>query len=161
MKKVYFKILTIVLVALIGVFSITSCEKEDGNDKSPAGSSDTNTDSTSGEITGKWKHYRFTTNGTTTLHESECFDSHGSDYIEFKTDGTVYNQIYSKFNDSCIFNGDEYGTWEKSDNQLTLSLSGDTGTYQITKLNSTTLEVFITGSDGGTAYEGTQEFKRW
>lgn len=163
MKKVNFKILT--LIALLGAYSlVTSCNKND--DKSSAGSS--NTDTTDGEIVGKWKHYKATYNGTTTFHESECFDSHGADYFEFKADNTIYNQIYSKQPDgSCVFNGDEDGTWEKSGNILTLILSpddngeGDGGVYEITVLNDTRLVIFSQGEADGTPYENIEEFTRW
>src|SRR5690606_2408809 len=134
MKKANFKVLA--LCALFGAYTLhTACTKNDDN-----GNTDTpDTEIPKIEIVGKWKHYKNTFNGVVTFHVSQCLDSHGADYLEFKADNTIYNQIYSKQSDgSCVFNGDEDGTWEKSGNTLTLILSpddngaGDGGVYEIT-----------------------------
>lgn len=158
MKKANFKVLA--LCALFGAYTLhTACTKNDDN-----GNTDTpDTEIPKIEIVGKWKHYKTTFNGVVTFHVSQCLDSHGPDYVEFRADNTYYEHIYSKDADgSCVFNGVENGSWEISGDKLNMVDGGDdTFVYHIIVLNDTHLIIFGEGEDGGSQFETIDEFRRW
>lgn len=158
MNAANFKILSVAIVSVFFLLLI-SCEKEPEVNGGTGGGNDT-----SGNIVGKWKRYNSITDGVTTFHTHECEAEHGVDYLELKVDNTLYNQIYSKDNGDCFFNGDESGTYSKSGNQLTIHLAGETAfTTEITELTETSLTIvsqYVDEEDSNITQTYTETFRR-
>lgn len=124
------------LVLLLATVSIAGCKKDDEEKQQK-------------DIVGKWfvkqTVEKEIESGVTTFEETET-NFTAADFFEFKSDGSLVNSIQ----------GDAYrGTYEvKASNRLVMTdEDGDTEDFEIKKLNSSELIIYIEDIDGPNAKE--------
>ena len=88
-------------------------------------------------------------------HTSGC----NQDYVEFTAEGVVKNENY--FNEGAGCESDlSMGTYLKSDNNLTLTIDGETVNATIITLNSSTLKIKVTVVEGAETVSYITVFSR-
>ncbi len=99
-------------------------------------SSDDDSATTSGELTGKWYYKEYKVAGETIPYDDH--EACGKDYIQLNADGTGSNvDVWDCVEDAAPF------TYTRSGNNVTITSDGVSDTGQITELSSTTLKVKI------------------
>ncbi len=82
-------------------------------------------------------------------------------YIEFAASGVYNDVVYFKQGGECVQNMATPGTWVKNDKSLTINNGGFlSGTYNITKLSGSDLEISSTSNEGGINSTTTVYFKK-
>lgn len=119
----------VVLFAVIAAgFSLTSCNKDDGNDDKAS-------------INGKWFYSQegIGSNGQEVLvdytdHEANC----SKDFVEF-LDNSVFKDT-DFYNSSCD-NDTETSQWSLNDNNLTIGTGGDQVVVEVVNLSNDELKI--------------------
>ncbi len=137
---------------LLGAGLLFSCSSDDGG-------------STSASIEAKWtptKTVFKAAGASSTIDYTENEAGCDKDYVQFITGGSLKDAVYFKNSASvCTEDSDSQGTWAKTDNTLVITNSNDyDGTYQITKLTGSDLQIKTTEDLGGVNAEVTVYFKK-
>ena len=141
MKKVLFLCLGLLAISL----TITGCSKDDENTS----------------IEGKWifSEQGFANGDQESLEPYENTEGCEKDYWEFKTGGILKDESFYNDGDGCESEV-VLGTYTKSDNNLLISLDGDSDVATIMILNSSTLKIKVTLIDNGQAIDYITVLKR-
>lgn len=127
------KFLLFVSVVLVGT-SLISCSSDDNG-------------GSSSDIVGKWYpekvSYTFMGENIEEPHEYLCPSK--KDYVDFKSNGTLFSVDYDENCEAYEFDG----TWVKNGNELTVTGDGETDTMTIVTLTSSKLVLKIESEDLG------------
>ena len=136
MKKIKVLLTAIVITALSA-----ACSSDDGGS------------AISGDVNGKWNPVKSVIKvGTSTFTEPYEENEPGcdKDYVEFANAGVLNNVIYFKnASNVCTPDSADATSWSRTDNTLTITGGEYDGTYEITKLNNSQLQIKGTSSTGG------------
>jgi hypothetical protein len=135
------KIKALMVAFVLAGMTIVSCSSDDSG---PAPT-----------IDGKWNQLRTVVKiGNQSITQQYEDDVTGCDknYLEFTTAGVFNEVVYFKpaGGGPCQTDMATPGTWVKADNTLTISNNGSLdGTYQISRLSGSELQIATTESGGG------------
>lgn len=147
MKKIKVLLAAFVLASM----TVVSCSSDDSS--GPAAT-----------IEGKWNQGK-----TIVKIEGESFtdvydentDGCDKNYVEFVSSGVYNDVVYFKQAGECQESIAEPGTWVKVDDELTINNGGElTGTYSISKLTNSDLQITFSDSQGGISTITTVFFKK-
>ena len=141
------KIVKVFLILTIGL--LVSCSNDD--------SSDTKSSSFKADIIGTWELYSSAINGVESIENDDCLDR-----VIFTSD-TVESEEYYDYEDDngCVLDyesGD--GSYTIEGNMLTGTVDGETITFEILELNSTTLKIKGTITEDGITFTFVETFRR-
>lgn len=116
------------------------------------------------EITGKWNQNKTVVkigNKSVTQKYTDNVEGCTKNYIEFAA-ANVYNDVvYFKQGGNCQESAAEPGTWSKVDKTLTITNGGLlSGTYEVSKLSGSALELKTQNNEGGITTTTTIYFNK-
>ncbi|AWA30809.1 hypothetical protein HYN48_12365 [Flavobacterium magnum] len=83
------------------------------------------------------------------------------DYIEFVTGGVLKNIIFFKNAENvCTEDAGDQGTWTQAGDALNVTGGALAGTYEVTKLTNSELQIRATSTVGGTTVTVTRYFNK-
>ncbi|HLA57048.1 MAG TPA: hypothetical protein VK623_13165 [Flavobacterium sp.] len=148
MKKIKILLAAIIVTSL----SVVSC------------SSDSDGNSTNGNIVAKWNPVKSTLKvGTQTVTQPYEENEPGcpKDYVNFLEAGTLANVIYFKnASDECTADAATQVNWVKDGTTLVITGGEYDGTYEITKLTSSELRIADESTSGGITTTATVYFSK-
>jgi hypothetical protein len=140
MQKLFVRFLFVAAIA--GSFTLTSCKKENGK-------------SNEEKLEGKWlleaAYFDYHFAG---ISQKDTIDYSSGSYIQFNSDGTISSNEEG---------GIAAGTWQITDNRLTIAESGDTDSpigYDIKKLTDNELHLYDKEMEGEDYVEITLHLKK-
>ena len=141
MKKVLFLCLGLLAIGL----TTTGCSNDDEN----------------ASIEGKWffSQTGLSVGGQEALDPYVHTEGCEKDYWEFNTGGVLKEVSFNKDGSTCE-SDIVLGTYTKSDNNLLVSLNGQSNVYTIMTLNSSTLKIKVTLIDNGQPIDYVYVFRR-
>lgn len=147
------KMKLVVAMFVVAGMTLVGCGSDDSGPAAPA------------EITVKWNQTKTVTQVANSAPVEVLYEDNVADctknYVEFATPNVYKDVVYFKQSGQCQANSATPGTWTKSDDNLTIVNGGDlTGTYKITKLTSTELNIMSENTSAGVTTKTTVYFTK-